>query len=218
MNFIKKMIEQKGTRKIFLQMILIFIFTLIFDFLIVSLIQGKFRFWFPQWIDPNWQINPSIDYSQSYFVGIVFIIPLFIIVDLEFFYGKQVWKRIVLYFIMCIILSLVLVWKVNLMIRFDKIREDLAWFLFAIFCWILVIINNLIKKNKRISEFRSFWMIWLLIIGLLLLSLAIVDFLLIFTYIGFTDDLLIEMIALVPISLILIAFSLWNIWLEKKKE
>ncbi|MFX1556428.1 MAG: hypothetical protein ACFFC9_04170, partial [Promethearchaeota archaeon] len=86
MKIFKKVIEQKLTRKIFLQLILILIFTLLFDLLIVSIIQGKWRFWFPQWIDPNWELNPYVDYSQSYFVGIIFIIPLFIIFDLEFFY------------------------------------------------------------------------------------------------------------------------------------
>jgi len=210
-NF-KEIIEKKETRKIFLQMILIFMFTIIFDFLIMSLIQGKVRFWFPQWIDPNWQTNPSIDYSQSYLVGIVFIIPLFVILDLEFFYRKQVWKRILLYLIMCLIISLVLLWKVGLMIRFDKTREDIAWLLFAIFCWILIILSNYIKNNEQISEFRSFWLIWPLIIGITLLFLALVDYTLISSSIGITNDLLIEMVALIPISLILISFSLWKIW------
>lgn len=199
------------TRKIFLQMILILIFTLIFDLLIVSLIQGKWRFWFPQWIDPNWQLNPYVDYSQSYFVGIIFIIPLFIIFDLEFFYGKKVWKRICLYILMAIILSFVLLWKVGLMIRFDKTREDIAWLLFALFCWVFIILSNMINKKDQLSEFKSFWMIWLFIIGLVLLLLAIVDFILFATSIGFTIDLLIEMIALIPISLFLIIFSSWKI-------
>jgi len=196
-------------------MILILIFALIFDLLIVSLIQGKWRFWFPQWIDPNWELNPYVDYSQSYFVGIVFIIPLFIIFDLEFFYGKKPWKRLSLYVFMCILLSLVLVWKGTLMIRFDKTREDIAWLLFAALSWVFVILSNFINKKDQIVELKSFWMIWLLIIGIVLLTLAIVDLILITTSVGFTVDLMIEMIALVPVSLLLIVFSSWKIWKTK---
>lgn len=215
MNIFKKAKEQKLTRKIFLQMILILIFTLIFDLLIVSLIQGKWRFWFPQWIDTNWQLNPNVDYSQSYFVGIVFIIPLFIIFDLEFFYGKKIWKRIILYGLMCILLSLILLWKGTLMIRFDKTREDIAWLLFAALSWVFLILSNIINKKDQIVEIKSFWMIWILIIGIILLTLAIVDFILITSSVGFTVDLMIEMIALVPASLLLIVFSSWKIWKTK---
>lgn len=211
MKIFTKVIEQKLTRKIFLQLILILIFTLLFDLLIVSIIQGKWRFWFPQWIDPNWELNPYVDYSQSYFVGIIFIIPLFIIFDLEFFYRKKVWKRVSLYVLMAIILILVLLWKVGLMIRFDKTREDIAWLLFALFCSIFLILSNIINKKNKLSEFKIFWMIWLFIIGIVLLSLAIVDFILFTASIGFTVDLMIEMIALVPISLFLIIFSSWKI-------
>ncbi|MFX1480682.1 MAG: hypothetical protein ACFFCI_21545 [Promethearchaeota archaeon] len=215
MNIFKKAKEQKLTRKIFLQMILILIFTLIFDLLIVSLIQGKWRFWFPQWIDPDWQLNPYVDYSQSYFVGIVFIIPLFIIFDLEFFYGKKIWKRIILYGLMCILLSLILLWKGTLMIRFDKTREDIAWLLFAALSWVFLISSNIINKKNQIVEIKSFWMFWILIIGIILLILAIVDFILITSSVGLTVDLMIEMIALVPASLLLIVFSSWKIWKTK---
>ena len=183
--------------------------------LIVSLIQGKWRFWFPQWIDPNWELNPYVDYSQSYFVGIVFIIPLFIIFDLEFFYGKNLWKRVCLYGLMCILLSLVLLWKGTLMIRFDKVREDIAWLLFAALSWVFVILSNIIHKKDQIAGFKSFWMIWLLIIGIVLLTLAIVDLILITTSVGFTVDLMIEMIALIPVSLLLMLFSSWKIWKTK---
>jgi len=54
-----------------------FFSVVVIDVMVISLMTHRLRFWFPQWLDPQWATrrDPWVVYSQSYFAGI-FMIPI----------------------------------------------------------------------------------------------------------------------------------------------
>src|ERR1051326_6989381 len=59
------------------RLLMTFLIVVAVDVAIVSLLTHRLRFWFPPWLDPEWDTaaEPLVVYSQSFFAGI-FLLPL----------------------------------------------------------------------------------------------------------------------------------------------
>ncbi len=58
-----------------IRLLVAFFAVALIDVVVGSLITHKLRFWFPLWLDPNWNTDPNswVTYSQSYAAGILFM-------------------------------------------------------------------------------------------------------------------------------------------------
>jgi len=63
-----------------------FFSVVVIDVMVISLMTHRLRFWFPQWLDPQWATrrDPWVVYSQSYFTSIFMIPILYRLVDHHF--------------------------------------------------------------------------------------------------------------------------------------
>ena len=99
------------------------------DLVVVSLLTGRLRVWFPVWLDPQWDSRPDpwVVYSQSYIAGIALIPVLLRLLDRELLRGRGAASRVTFYIAGLSVFGLVAWWKGDLMARYGKEREALAW-------------------------------------------------------------------------------------------
>src|SRR5262245_62509105 len=99
------------------------------DLVVCSLLTHKLRFWFPAWIDAQWDSRPDawVTYSQSYLAGIVFIPVLAAEAVREFVPKVAVAARNVIIGGTVTVFAFIAWWKGTLMLHYHKEQEAVAW-------------------------------------------------------------------------------------------
>ena len=110
------------------------------DLVVCSLITNKLRFWFPAWIDAQWDTRPDawVSYSQSYLAGIVFI-PLLAAEALrEFVPRVAAVARTAISAQTLGVLAFIGWWKGGLMLQYQMEHEAVAWVILTAITWGLI--------------------------------------------------------------------------------
>ena len=154
------------------RMLLTFFSVVLIDVVVVSLITRRLRFWFPQWLDPQWatRSDPWVIYSQSYFAGI-FMIPLLCrLVDRDFLAGVATRARAAFWASCLVVFAFVLWWKGSLMLEYHKHYEALGWAVLTGVIW--TIIRFVVVLPKRVRGLTRRRMLGGLLFGVSLFFLA----------------------------------------------
>ena len=122
--------DDGGFQRDVCRLLLAFFSVVLIDVIVISLMTGRLRFWFPNWLDAQWETRPDawVIYSQSYIAGILFIPLLLSSVDRSFL--KRRWStsaRTLLWGVALSAFAFILWWKGNLMADHDKELEALGW-------------------------------------------------------------------------------------------
>jgi hypothetical protein len=128
-----------------------FFSVVVIDVVVVSLMTHRLRFWFPQWLDPQWatRSDPWVVYSQSYFAGI-FLIPLLCrLVDRDFLAKLGAWARTGFWSLCVIVFAFVLWWKGSLMLQYNKHYEMLGWAALTGVMWTIVRLAETLPERIR---------------------------------------------------------------------
>ena len=122
------------------RMLLTFFGVVIVDLVVLSLLTGQLRFWFPVWLDPDWATRPRpwVVYSQSYFAGIFFIPVLARAIAREFLGDASTGVRALFWGVALGALGFIAWWKGGLMIQYGKHREALGWLVLSALLYGLV--------------------------------------------------------------------------------
>lgn len=180
------------------------------DVTVGSLLTGKVRFWFPQWIDAQWATRPDawIIYSQSYFAGI-FLIPVFAyLLDRDFLMKVPRWRGL---FWTCAmgVLGFILWWKGGLMTEFHKEREMLAFLVLTAALWVFYgVASQLPERAKRASPLGVLKGL-MTGVGIFFLVMSVIDPLLQIAVqkLTWSSGLLIEMGFFIPSGLLLVVLA-----------
>lgn len=134
-------------------MLLVFVAVAFVDLVVVALVMGKVRFWWPTWLDPNWATDPNtrVVYSQSYFAGIAFVPWVVWLVQRDFL---SHWSRARLAAVWAFgvaVLAFLVGWKGSLTLEFGKGRELAAWLVLT--CGLLVVVK-VAQALPRLAEGR----------------------------------------------------------------
>ncbi len=131
------------------KMLLTFFTVTLVDLVALSLLTQKLRVWFPVWFDARWATRPDpwVVYSQSYFAGIFFIPLLAHAVDRDFLAHRSQGRaaklpRLVFLTVTGSAFAFILVWKGELMVRFGKQWEALAWLALTTAIWTALTIGE----------------------------------------------------------------------------
>jgi len=121
-------------------LLLTFFAVVVIDMLFVSLITHRLRFWFPQWLDPQWasRSDPWVVYSQSYFAGIFMIPVLCRLIDREFLVSSGGGPRTVFWILCFGVFAVILWWKGSLMVEYHKHYEVLGWAVLTGVIWTII--------------------------------------------------------------------------------
>jgi hypothetical protein len=119
------------------RLLLTFLSVVLIDLVIVSLITHRLRFWFPQWLDPQWATRPGswVIYSQSYFAGIFMIPMLCHLIDRDFLGRAGGCARAVFWSLCLAVFAFILWWKGSLMLEYHKFYEALGWGALTVLVW-----------------------------------------------------------------------------------
>ena len=120
------------------KMLLTFFTVVAVDLVAVSLLTHQLRVWFPVWLDAQWatRSHPWVVYSQSYFAGIFFIPFLALALDRKFLRAPHKKNaRLAFWILSLAVLTFILGWKGELMVRFGKQWEALGWLALTAAVW-----------------------------------------------------------------------------------
>ncbi len=120
------------------KMLVTFFTVAVVDLVALSLLTQKLRVWFPVWFDAQWATreHPWVVYSQSYFAGIFFIPLLAYAVDRDFLRSRVgAAARAAFWLVLVGTFAFILSWKGELMVRFGKQWEALAWLALTTAIW-----------------------------------------------------------------------------------
>lgn len=122
------------------RMLAAFLAVVFIDLVVCFLLTHKLRFWFPAWIDANWDSRPNswVTYSQSYIAGIVFIPVLAAEVVREFVPRAAVVTRSTSTAGTMAALTFLAWWKGGLMLQYHKEQEAVAWIALTAVTWGLI--------------------------------------------------------------------------------
>lgn len=133
------------------RLLMTFFIVVAVDLVVVSLLTGRLRFWFPLWLDPQWATRPDpwVVYSQSYFAGI-FLIPLLCrLVDRDFL-AHTAWPTRAAFWTLCAATFVfVLWWKGSLMLQYHKQYEMLGWAALTVVVWLLIRMSGILPPGVR---------------------------------------------------------------------
>ena len=159
------------------RLLLTFFSVVVIDIVVISLMTHQLRFWFPQWLDPQWATrrDPWVVYSQSYFAGI-FLIPLLCrLIDRDFLTKLGARVRMVFWSLCVIVFAFVLWWKGSLMLQYNKHHEMLGWVALTGVMWMMIRRAETLPERVR-GLTRSKMLVGLLSgISLFFLVMSIVD-------------------------------------------
>ena len=125
-------------QRVISKMLLTFFSVAIIDLVALSLLTHKLRVWFPVWFDATWATRPDpwVVYSQSYFAGIAFIPVLAFAVDRDLLRSRVSTRaRAAFWALLVAVFVFILAWKGELMVRFGKQWEALAWLTTTAVIW-----------------------------------------------------------------------------------
>jgi len=147
------------------------------DVVVVSLVTGRLRFWFPLWLDPQWATRPDpwVVYSQSYFAGIFMIPVLCWLVDRDFLVGLGTGARVAFWSSCLVVFAIVLWWKGLLMLEYHKHYEVLGWATLTGLIWTIIRFAD-IHSERIIGLTRRRMLIGLLFgLSLFFLVMSVLD-------------------------------------------
>ena len=188
-----------------------FFSVVIIDVLVVSLMTQRLRFWFPQWLDPQWATrrDPWVIYSQSYFAGI-FLIPFVCrLVDRDFLTKLGSGVRAGFWSVCAIVFVFVVWWKGSLMLQYDKHYEMLGWAALTGVMWTIIRLAESLPKRVR-GLTRSQMLGGLLFgVSLFFLVMSVLDPLIQLGVqrLSWSSGLVIELGFFIPAGIVLMALS-----------
>jgi hypothetical protein len=159
------------------RLLMTFFIVVALDLVVVSLLTGQLRFWFPIWLDPQWDTRPDpwVVYSQSYFTGI-FLLPLLCrIVDRDFLVELGVPARAVFWSVCAAVFAFVLWWKGSLMLQYHKQYEMLGWAALTLVVWTVIRAAGILPPWIRSLSRRRMLGALLFAIAIFFLVMSVVD-------------------------------------------
>jgi len=154
-----------------------FFSVVVIDVMVISLMTHRLRFWFPQWLDPQWatRADPWVVYSQSYFAGI-FMIPLLCrLVDRDFLAQVGAGARAAFWLLCVIVFAFVLWWKGSLMFQYHKHYEMLGWAVLTGVIWTAIRLAGILPQWVRRLTRRQMLGGLLFAVALFFLVMSIMD-------------------------------------------
>jgi uncharacterized protein len=133
------------------RMLATFLAVAFIDLVVGSLITHKLRFWFPLWIDPQWETSSTawVVYSQSYAAGIVLMPVLAAAVLREFVPKASRRARHTFIAGTVALLGFIAWWKGGLMFQHHKEQEALAWIVLTGTIW------GLIRYGEKLQMYTA---------------------------------------------------------------
>ena len=154
-----------------------FFSVVVIDVVVVSLMTHRLRFWFPQWLDPQWATrrDPWVIYSQSYFAGI-FLIPLLCrLVDRDFLAKFGAGARTGFWSLCVMVFAFMLWWKGSLMLEYQKHYETLGWAALTAVTWTIIRHTGILPERVRGLTRRQMLRALLFGVSLFFLVMSIMD-------------------------------------------
>jgi hypothetical protein len=159
------------------RLLLTFLCVVALDAVFVSLLTHRLRFWFPLWLDPQWETraDPWVTYSQSYFAGIFMIPFLCRLVDRDFLAHAGAAGRAVFWALCVLVFAFVLWWKGSLMLQYHKHYEMLGWAALTFTVWTSLRISGVLPPWVRgLSRSRMLGAL-LFCVAVFFIAMSIVD-------------------------------------------
>ncbi len=159
------------------RLLMTFLIVVAVDVVIVSLLTQRLRFWFPLWLDPEWDARPHpwVVYSQSYFAGI-FLIPLLCrFVDRDFLARAATPARAAFWSLCGAVFAFVLWWKGSLTIQYHKQYEMLAWAALTLLVWTMIRASGILPPWIRGLPRRRMLGGLLFAVAIFFLAMSVVD-------------------------------------------
>ncbi len=127
------------------------------DLVVISLVTHRLRFWFPVWLDPQWETraDPWVVYSQSYAAGIFMVPLLWRAIDREWLSKASVRSRRLYWAAGLLVLAFLLWWKGGLMVAHKKHQEALAWLGLTAIVWTALRIAGELPARLRTLSTRA---------------------------------------------------------------
>jgi hypothetical protein len=159
------------------RLLMTFFIVVAIDLLVVSWLTHRLRFWFPLWLDPQWDTRPDpwVVYSQSYFAGI-FLIPLLCrLVDRDFLKHAGWFSRAAFWSLCAAVFGFVLWWKGSLMLHYHKQYEMLGWAVLTVVVWTTLRVSGILPAAvSGLARSRMLGAL-LLAIAIFFLVMSVVD-------------------------------------------
>ncbi|HEY1374777.1 MAG TPA: hypothetical protein VGH50_20055 [Candidatus Binatia bacterium] len=159
------------------RLLMTFLIVVAIDVVIVSLLTRQLRFWFPLWLDPQWDTRPDpwVVYSQSYFAGIFLLPVLCRIVDRDFVAQAGMRARAVFWSGCAAVFAFVLWWKGSLMLQYHKQYEMIGWAALTLVVWTVIRAAGILPPWLRGLSRRRMLGALLFAIALFFLVMSILD-------------------------------------------
>jgi hypothetical protein len=154
-----------------------FLFVVVIDVVVISLMTHRLRLWFPQWLDPQWATrrDPWVVYSQSYFAGIFMIPILCRLVDRDFLATAGAGVRATFLSLCLIVFAFVFWWKGALMLEYQKHYETLGWAVLTGVIWTIISHTGMLPERVRGLTRRRLLRGLLFWVSLFFLVMSIMD-------------------------------------------
>ena len=193
------------------RMLIVFFAVAAIDVVVVSLLTGRLRLWFPVWVDPDWATDPDspVVYSQSYFAGIFFIPVLARIVDRDFLAGRGAGLRTLFWTAAVGTLGFVLWWKGSLMVEHHKHLEALGWLALSAMLWGVVVLAGAVPRWLAGLSRRELLRRLVRGVSVFFLVMAVIDPAIQIGVhgLGWSAGLIVEVAFFVPAGLVLLVLS-----------
>jgi len=193
------------------RLLMTFLVVVAIDLVVVSSLTHRLRFWFPLWLDPQWdtRADPWVVYSQSYFAGI-FLLPLLCrLIDRDFLAQAGPPARAVFWSVCAAVFAFVLWWKGSLMLQYHKQYEMLGWAALTLIVWKAIRASGILPPWVRGLSRRRMLGALLFAIAIFFLAMSIVDPLvqLGLQHLPWSSGLAIEIGFFIPAGIILMILS-----------
>ncbi len=211
---VAKVTPPKGNDSLFVRdvtrMLMTFLTVPLIDITAGSLLTGKLRFWFPQWLDATWATRPDpwVVYSQSYFAGIFMIPVMAWVIDRDLLSQSPRWRAL-FWSAAASVLGFILWWKGGLMHEFHKERETIAWLFLTFIAWHVVSLATWLPARAARSSPASMLKGLMVAVGSFFLVMSVIDPLLqiVVQNLTWSSGLIIEMGFFIPAGLVLLYLS-----------
>jgi hypothetical protein len=183
------------------------------DLLVVSLLTGRLRVWFPLWLDPQWDARPEpwIVGSHSYLAGLALLPALLRLLDRELLKTRGALPRATFYASSLTLLALLAWWQTDLIVASDAGREALGWLLLTALLYTLVRLALALPARLGVWDRRALLRGLATTLALLFLLMALADLVLQLGVHGlpWSAGLLVELAVFVPAGVTLL-------WLRRR--
>ncbi len=192
-------------------MLLTFFTVALIDVVVISLVTHRLRFWFPLWLDPEWETRPDpwVVYSQSYAAGIFMVPLMWRAIDREWLGRSAASIRAAYWLLGAAVFSFLLWWKGGLMAEHKKGIEAIGWAALTAIVWTALHIAAALRE--RLANLTRQEMLAGLVTGVaaFFLVMSLLDPLLQLgvQHLAWTRGLVIEVGFFIPAGTLLLWFS-----------